>query len=194
MAGLILPNDYDAFLKSLKERVRAAQLRASLAVNRELVMLYWGIGRDILARQKEQGWGARIIDRLAADLRQEFPQVRGFSPRNLKYMRAFAEAWPDESIVQQLAAQIPWFHNCAIQPSTRLLTKQGPQRRRETDFRWPSRGTAKREAEGGAEFFHSLGAEHRHTPAQMSLRHGDDVGQINSALAFHSVRLGQPDL
>jgi len=94
--------------------VRAAQLRASLAVNRELVLLYWGIGRDILARQKEQGWGAKIIDRLAADLRQEFPEVTGFSPRNLKYMRALAEAWPDEPIVQQLAAQIPWFHNCAI--------------------------------------------------------------------------------
>ena len=94
--------------------MRAAQLRASLAVNRELVLLYWGIGRDILARQKEQGWGAKIIDRLAADLRQEFPEVTGFSPRNLKYMRALAEAWPDEPIVQQLAAQIPWFHNCAI--------------------------------------------------------------------------------
>ena len=114
MTGLKLPNDYDSFLKSLKERVRAAQLRASLAVNRELVLLYWGIGRDILARQKEQGWGAKIIDRLAADLRREFPEVTGFSPRNLKYMRALAEAWPDEPIVQQLAAQIPWFHNCAI--------------------------------------------------------------------------------
>ena len=111
MTGLKLPNDYDTFLKGLKERVRAAQLRASLAVNRELVLLYWGIGRDILARQKEHGWGAKIIDRLAADLRQEFPEVTGFSPRNLKYMRAFAEAWPDEPIVQQLAAQIPWFHN-----------------------------------------------------------------------------------
>jgi len=77
-------------------------------------LLYWGIGRDILARQKEQGWGAKIIDRLAADLRQEFPEVTGFSPRNLKYMRALAEAWPDEPIVQQLAAQIPWFHNCTI--------------------------------------------------------------------------------
>jgi predicted nuclease of restriction endonuclease-like (RecB) superfamily len=114
MAGLKLPNDYDVFLKSLKERVRAAQLRASLAVNSELVWLYWGIGRDILARQKEQGWGAKIIDQLADDLRKEFPEVKGFSPRNLKYMRALAEAWPDELIVQQLAAQIPWFHNCAI--------------------------------------------------------------------------------
>ena len=106
MNELLLPKDYDSFLQRLKERVRSAQLRASLAVNRELVLLYWGIGRDILARQKEQGWGAKIIDQLAADLRKEFPDVTGFSPRNLKYMRALAEAWPDEQIVQQLAAQI----------------------------------------------------------------------------------------
>ncbi len=124
MTGLKLPNDYDGFLKSLKERVRAAQLRASLAVNRELVLLYWGIGRDILARQKEQGWGAKIIDRLAADLRQEFPEVTGFSPRNLKYMRAFAEAWPDEPIVQQLAAQIPWCHNFAILDKVKIPSER----------------------------------------------------------------------
>jgi predicted nuclease of restriction endonuclease-like (RecB) superfamily len=61
-----------------------------------------------------QGWGAKVIDRLAADLRSAFPEMRGFSARNLKYMRAFAEAWPEESIVQQLAAQIPWFHNCTL--------------------------------------------------------------------------------
>jgi predicted nuclease of restriction endonuclease-like (RecB) superfamily len=114
MSTLMLPEGYDAFLGSLKERVRSAQLRASLSVNRELVLLYWGIGRDILARQIEEGWGVKIIDRLAADLRKEFPDVTGFSPRNLKYMQALAEAWPDEQIVQQLAAQLPWFHNCTI--------------------------------------------------------------------------------
>jgi predicted nuclease of restriction endonuclease-like (RecB) superfamily len=101
-------------LNDLKERIRAAQVRAAVAVNRELVLLYWSIGRDILTRQKEQGWGSKVIDRLAADLRREFPEMTGFSPRNLKYMRAFAEAWPNESIVQQAAAQIPWFHNCVI--------------------------------------------------------------------------------
>jgi predicted nuclease of restriction endonuclease-like (RecB) superfamily len=94
--------------------VRAAQLRASLSVNRELVLLYWSIGRDILERQSQAGWGAKIIERLARDLHTEFPEMKGFSPRNLKYMRAFAGAWPEEPIVQQLAAQIPWFHNCAI--------------------------------------------------------------------------------
>ncbi|MBA3438909.1 MAG: DUF1016 domain-containing protein, partial [Pyrinomonadaceae bacterium] len=105
---------YDEFLRDLKERIRHAQLRAASAVNRELVVLYWQMGRDILERQCEQGWGAKVIDRLAADLRRAFPEMRGFSPRNLKYMRAFAEAWPDEQFVQQVAAQIPWFHNCIL--------------------------------------------------------------------------------
>jgi hypothetical protein len=84
-----------------------AQQRATLAVNRELVLLYWQIGRDILARQAMQGWGAKVIDRLAHDLRIAFPEMKGFSPRNLKYMRAFAEAWPDSEFVQQPAAQLP---------------------------------------------------------------------------------------
>jgi predicted nuclease of restriction endonuclease-like (RecB) superfamily len=114
MSGLMLPEGYNAFLKSLKERIRVAQLSASLAVNRELVLLYWGIGRDILARQKERGWGAKVIDRIAEDLRREFPEMTGFSPRNLKYMRAFAEAWADEQIVQAPLAQITWYHNIAL--------------------------------------------------------------------------------
>lgn len=106
-----LPEGYDVFLKDLKERIRAAQLKAAVAVNRELVLHYWQIGRDILAQQQHHGWGAKVIDQLARDLHHAFPEVKGFSPRNLKYMRAFAHAWPDEAIVQQLAAQIPWFHN-----------------------------------------------------------------------------------
>lgn len=108
------PADYDAFLRDVKARVRAAQVKAALSVNRELVLLYWQIGRDILARQQEQGWGAKVIERLSRDLRTEFPQMKGFSPRNLKYMRAFAEAWPNESIVQGPLAQITWYHNIAL--------------------------------------------------------------------------------
>lgn len=109
-----LPTDYMPWLDELKGRIHAARQRASLAVNRELVGLYWQIGRDILARQGREGWGAKVIDRLAQDLRSAFPEVKGFSPRNLKYMRAFAEAWPDEAIVQQAAAQLPWFHLCTL--------------------------------------------------------------------------------
>jgi predicted nuclease of restriction endonuclease-like (RecB) superfamily len=110
----LLPDSYPAFLLELKQRIRESQLQASLSVNRELVLLYWRMGRDILVRQGRENWGAKVIDRLAADLKKAFPEMKGFSPRNLKYMRAFAEAWPDEEFVQQVAAQIPWFHNCVL--------------------------------------------------------------------------------
>lgn len=107
-------SNYDAFLSTLKQRIRTAQVRAALAVNQELVLLYWQIGREILQRQHEEGWGTKVIERIAKDLKREFPDIRGFSARNLKYMRSFAEAYPDEQIVQQAAAQIPWFHNCVL--------------------------------------------------------------------------------
>jgi predicted nuclease of restriction endonuclease-like (RecB) superfamily len=105
------PDSYPAFLAELKQRIRSARLQAALSVNRELVLLYWSIGRDILARQRAEGWGAKVIDRLAADLRRAFPEMTGISARNLKYMRAFAEAWPHEEFVQQVVAQLPWGHN-----------------------------------------------------------------------------------
>jgi predicted nuclease of restriction endonuclease-like (RecB) superfamily len=113
-----LPQGYDAFLKDLKERIRAAQVKAAVAVNRELILHYWQIGRDILTQQ-QHGWGAKVIDQLARDLHHAFPDVQGFSPRNLKYMRAFAEAWPDQAIVQQLVAQIPWGHNVRLLDSVK---------------------------------------------------------------------------
>ena len=109
-----IPDDYPQLLEQLKREIASARTRASLAVNRELVLLYWRIGREILIRQQQAGWGAKIIDQLSADLRKAFPDAKGFSARNLKYMRSFAEAWPDEAIVQQPAAQIPWFHHCIL--------------------------------------------------------------------------------
>jgi predicted nuclease of restriction endonuclease-like (RecB) superfamily len=108
------PAGYADWLSDLKLRIHVAQQRASLAVNHELLMLYWQIGGDILARQAEQGWGAKVIDRLAEDLRSAFPDMKGFSPRNLKYMRAFAEAWPDAEFVQAVLAQLPWYHQLAL--------------------------------------------------------------------------------
>ncbi len=114
MTDSVLSPDYDSFLAELKGRIQAAQVRAASAVNSELVLLYWQIGREIVQRQESEGWGAKVIDRLSADLRQAFPEMKGFSARNLKYMRAFAMAWPDEIFVQQVAAQIPWFHNCIL--------------------------------------------------------------------------------
>ena len=109
-----LPPDYADWLAELKTRIHNAQQRATLAVNRELVLLYWQIGQDILARQARQGWGAKVIERLAQDLRAAFPDMKGFSPRNLKYMRAFAEAWPDAEFVQAVLAQLPWYHHLAL--------------------------------------------------------------------------------
>ena len=122
---LEIPANYAALLASLQERIRGAQVRAALSVNRELVLLYWQIGREILIQQDAQGWGAKVIDRLSQDLRQAFPEMKGFSARNLKYMRAFAEAWPDEPFVQQVAAQIPWFHNCVL--NVRSILTQKPR-------------------------------------------------------------------
>jgi predicted nuclease of restriction endonuclease-like (RecB) superfamily len=108
------PEGYADWLADLKGRIHVAQQRATLAVNQELVLLYWQIGRDILARQADQGWGAKVIERLAHDLRIAFPEMKGFSPRNLKYMRAFAEAWPDGQFVQEVLAQLPWYHQLAL--------------------------------------------------------------------------------
>ena len=105
-----MPSGYAALLKDIKARVRAAQLKAGLAVNRELVLLYWYIGREILARQKQEGWGAKVIDRLSRDLAHEFPDMKGLSPRNLLFMRAFADGYADETIVKQLVSLLPWGH------------------------------------------------------------------------------------
>jgi predicted nuclease of restriction endonuclease-like (RecB) superfamily len=110
----IVPDGYEEFLRGLKQRIQQARLQAVLAVNRELVLLYWSIGREILARQHQEGWGAKVIERLASDLHTEFPEMKGFSRTNLLYMRALAEAWPEESMVQQLVGQIPWGHNVRI--------------------------------------------------------------------------------
>ncbi|MDR2677885.1 MAG: DUF1016 N-terminal domain-containing protein, partial [Zoogloeaceae bacterium] len=96
-----IPADYASWLADIKRRVAAARQRAALAVNAELILLYWQIGRDILQRQSAQGWGSKVIERLARDLREAFPDMKGFSRANLLYMRAFAEAWDDAEIVQQ---------------------------------------------------------------------------------------------
>jgi predicted nuclease of restriction endonuclease-like (RecB) superfamily len=104
------PAGYSDWLSELKTKIHSAQQRATLAVNQELVLLYWQIGQEILTRQAELGWGAKVVERLAHDLRTAFPDMKGFSPRNLKYMRAFAEAWPDLEFVQALLAQLPWYH------------------------------------------------------------------------------------
>jgi predicted nuclease of restriction endonuclease-like (RecB) superfamily len=106
--------DYQSTLTNLKERIANERLRVTLSANAAMVLLYWDIGQTILNRQDQQGWGAKIIDRLSEDLKETFPEMNGFSPRNLKYMRTFAQEWPDREIVQRTVAQIPWRSNLAL--------------------------------------------------------------------------------
>ncbi|HTJ93594.1 MAG TPA: DUF1016 N-terminal domain-containing protein, partial [Pararobbsia sp.] len=110
----VAAQSYMAFVGDLKRKIGEARHRASLSVNRELILLYWSIGRDILDRQAREGWGTKVIDRLAVDLAHAFPEMTGLSARNLKYMRSFAEAWPDAEFVQRVVAQLPWGHNVSL--------------------------------------------------------------------------------
>ena len=109
-----MPAEYAAVLGELKKRIQSERLRVTLAANSAMVLLYWDIGKVILDRQEQQGWGTKVIDRLSHDLKTAFPDMSGFSPRNLKYMRTFAEAWPEREIVQRTVAQIPWRSNLAL--------------------------------------------------------------------------------
>ena len=133
-----LPSSYPAMLEDIKSRIHAAQIRAALAVNRELIELYWDIGKLITVRQKNEGWGKSVVERLSADLRNEFPQIAGFSPRNIWRMRSLYLAWTKgiQKLTQAVAeldgenlplpvAEIPWGHNILLlgklkSPSKRL--------------------------------------------------------------------------
>ncbi len=109
-----MPADYAQWVAEIKGRIHGERLRLVLASNNVMVLLYWDIGERILHKQAEQGYGTKVIDRLAADLRQAFPDMKGFSPRNLKYMRAFATAWPDRELVQRTVAQLSWGQNIVL--------------------------------------------------------------------------------
>ena len=131
MASEINKN-YANIVSRLKEKIKQTRLQAVVVVNKQLIDLYWEIGNTILQQQKKEGWGTKVIDRLAADLKSGFPDMKGLSSRNIKYMRAFAEAYPDFTIVQPLvaqlqsadkepsefvqpvAAQIPWTHHTIL--------------------------------------------------------------------------------
>jgi predicted nuclease of restriction endonuclease-like (RecB) superfamily len=130
------PDTYPSFLADLKQRIRNARLQASLSVNRELVLLYWSIGREILLRQTKEGWGTKVIDRLATDLRHAFPEMTGISARNLKYMRSLARAWPHEPIVQQVVAQLPWGHNTHLLDLVKCATQREWYARQAIEHGW----------------------------------------------------------
>jgi len=130
------PDGYEDWLSDLKGRIHSAQQSATLAVNRELISLYWQIGRDILARQAAQGWGAKVIERLAHDLRNAFPEMKGFSRTNLLYMRSFADAWPDHQIVQQAVGQLPWGHNIVLLSKLKDTAERLAYARKTIDHGW----------------------------------------------------------
>lgn len=109
-----LPADYKNVLSELKERIRRERLKVTLSANTSMTLMYWDIGRVILERQAQEGWGAKVIDRLSEDLKHSFPEMSGLSARNLKYMRKFAEAWPESIVVQRSVAQIPWRSNLTL--------------------------------------------------------------------------------
>jgi predicted nuclease of restriction endonuclease-like (RecB) superfamily len=119
---IVKSNDYARFFADLKEKVLTSQRQAVVQVNRQLIMLYHHIGTEIIRLQKEKGWGSKVVDQLSRDLKSTFPDMKGFSPRNLKYMRQFAHEYPDIKFVQQVAAQLPWFHLVTILSSEKEPT------------------------------------------------------------------------
>jgi predicted nuclease of restriction endonuclease-like (RecB) superfamily len=109
-----MPENYRDFISGLKEQIKRERLKAVLSANSAMIVLYWKIGRAILEKQQDEGWGTKVIDRMSHDLKESFPDMSGFSPRNLKYMRKFAEAWSNFEIVQRTVAQIPWRSNITL--------------------------------------------------------------------------------
>ena len=123
MESELVPIDYTSWLEALKTRIHSARSRAALAVNAGVIHLYHSIGTDILDRQTRLGWGGKVVARAAADLRAAFPDMKGFSTSNLKYMRYFADHCPTGKFGQQAADQLPWFHIVT------LLTQAQPTER-----------------------------------------------------------------
>ena len=124
-----MPLWYGEMLNDIKSLVHCSRTKAVTAANAEMIMLYYRMGRMILDRKQQEGWGAKVVDRLACDLKEAFPSLQGFSPRNLKYMQQFATTYPDELIVQRSVAQLSWRHNILLmtkikEPNRRMLYAQ----------------------------------------------------------------------
>lgn len=109
-----MSDNYLQFIEEIKNEIRRQRVAIVLNANSSMICLYWNIGKAILEKQENEGWGAKIIDRMAKDLKDAFPDMSGFSPRNIKYMRKFAECWPDFEIVQRVVAQLPWRTNIKL--------------------------------------------------------------------------------
>lgn len=119
-----MPVRYEEFFRNVKAQIRKAQIKASLSVNRELILLYLSIGKQILYRQKQEGWGKSIVERLSKDLGREFPGIKGFSPRNLWDMRRFYDSYKNDEKLRQLVAEIPWGHNLVLLNSIKNIRER----------------------------------------------------------------------
>lgn len=109
-----MSEEYFSFIEEIKDKIRSERISLVLHANAEMICLYWHIGKAILEKQEMEGWGSRVIDRISADIKKSFPDMSGFSPRNIKYMRKFALCWPEFEFVQQVIAQIPWGTNISL--------------------------------------------------------------------------------
>ena len=105
---------YLQFIEEIKKEIQKQRVSVVMNANTSMICLYWNIGRAILEKQEKEGWGAKVIDRMSKDLKSAFPEMSGFSPRNIKYMRKFAQCWLDYEIVQRVVAQIPWRTNITL--------------------------------------------------------------------------------
>lgn len=109
-----MSDSYLQFIEEIKKEIQKQRVPVVMNANTSMICLYWYIGRAILKKQEEEGWGTKVIDRMSKDLKIAFPEMLGFSPRNIKYMRKFAQCWLDEKIVQRVVAQIPWRTNITL--------------------------------------------------------------------------------
>ncbi len=124
-----MSDSYRGFIGEIKSKIKHERLKAVLSANKSMILMYWQIGKSILERQEKEGWGTKVIDRMSHDLKEEFADILGFSPRNLKYMRKFADVWKDYELVQRTVAQIPWRSNITLldklkEPELRLWYAQ----------------------------------------------------------------------
>lgn len=109
-----MPAWYPELLASVSRQIHGGRSRAISAANREMLLAYWNIGKELSGRESAEGWGSKVVTRLSADVRAAFPEAKGFSPRNLRYMKSFAQAWPDFPMLQQPVATLPWGHNVVL--------------------------------------------------------------------------------
>lgn len=170
-------HDYQLWFHELNQRIRQSQQKAVWAVNAELVLLYWQIGQDILCQQQQYGWGAKIIEQLSQDLKREFPEMTGFSKRNLSYMRKFAQEWQDEQIVQAVLAQLPWYHHIALLDKLNDETQRLWYAQKAIEHGW-SRNV----------LVHQIENQHYHRVGQASHNFNATLPALHSDLAIQSFK------